>query len=128
MTVTVENVLDEVAAYLATQGYGTVGTDIGVNFMKDLPNPFIGVMSTGGPKLDNANRIIRFQLLVRHDKKATAMANACAIWALFSPSAVNVLATIKGIIKPDTEVGTPWLDAKQNTVYSLNFYLRRAGY
>ncbi len=126
MAVSVKNILDEIVTYLAAQGYGTVGVDITPTFMKDLPNAYIGVYSSGGPKIDIANRLVRFQIVVRNNNKEAAFTEACNIYNEFRHVA-NVLDTVKGIIKADSEVGEPFTDAKNNTKYSLNFHLRRTG-
>jgi hypothetical protein len=76
------------ASYLATLGYGTVGTSIRVNFIADSPDNQISVYEYGGaqsglghgnPDADALEQVF-LQVRVRNLSAATAQSTAYAIY------------------------------------------------
>lgn len=78
----------DVAAYLATLGYGTVGTSIRVNFVADSPDNQVSVYEYGGaqsglghgnPDADALEQVF-LQIRVRNLSASTAQSTAYAIY------------------------------------------------
>jgi hypothetical protein len=76
------DVISDIAAYLATGGYGTVGTSIFIEELQDQPDNQIVVFSSGGRPIqstDSHTVITYFDVHVRNTSKATARSKAIEI-------------------------------------------------
>lgn len=76
------DVASDIAAYLATQGYGTVGTSIFMDELQDQPANQIVVFNSGGSPIqsvDSHTIISYFDVHVRNTSKATARSKAIEI-------------------------------------------------
>lgn len=77
--------LDETADYLATQGIGTVGTDIFVGDVPPDPNNLVSLFGITGSNLNRDSRQVgtlhfpRFQVFVRNTDYANASAKLEAV-------------------------------------------------
>ncbi|WP_348528335.1 minor capsid protein [Methanothrix sp.] len=85
----------DIAAYLAAQGYGTVGTDIFLDELQDLPADQVVVFTGGGPAPDEvqgdpgAVDYPNIDVQVRSTSKATARTDAEAIRILLDCNTIN---------------------------------------
>jgi hypothetical protein len=63
------HLIDDVADYLASNGVGTVATDIFVGFLPEEPNNCVAVLDTGGSTPDAyiPTKSATFQVLVRSE-------------------------------------------------------------
>lgn len=76
------DVISDIASYLATGGYGAVGTSIFIDELQDLPDNQIVVFSSGGrpiQSMDGHTVITYFDVHVRNTSKATARSKAIEI-------------------------------------------------
>lgn len=76
------DVISDIAAYLATGGYGTVGTNIFIEELQDQPDNQIVVFSSGGRAVqstDSHTVITYFDVHIRNTSKATARSKAIEI-------------------------------------------------
>jgi hypothetical protein len=76
------DVISDIAAYLATGGYGTVGTSIFIEELQDQPDNQIVVFSSGGRPIqstDSHTVITYFDVHIRNTSKATARSKAIEI-------------------------------------------------
>ena len=76
------DVISDIAAYLATGGYGTVGTNIFIEELQDQPDNQIVVFGSGGRTIqstDGHTVVSYFDVHVRNTSKATARSKAIEI-------------------------------------------------
>jgi hypothetical protein len=111
----------EVRTHLASSAVGTIGYSLFYQ-LPDSPPTAIAVNATGGSPGTGPVTIRRptFQVLCRAQRKVTAATNATSVFGVLH-GRWNVLATIKGRIVADHEVGPYYRDANNNFVYTLNF-------
>jgi hypothetical protein len=85
----------DIATYLVAQGYGTIGTDIFLDELHDLPADQIAVFTGGGAEPDEvqgSTRAVDYPSLdvqVRSTSKATARTDAEAIRILLDCNTIN---------------------------------------
>lgn len=86
---------NDIAAYLAAQGYGTIGTDIFLDELQDLPADQIAVFTGGGVAPDeiqgspDAVDYPNLDVQVRSISKATARTDAEAIRILLDCATIS---------------------------------------
>lgn len=76
------DVISDIAAYLATSSYGTVGTSIFIEEFQDQPDNQIVVFGSGGRPIqstDSHTVITYFDVHIRNTSKATARSKAIEI-------------------------------------------------
>lgn len=76
------DVISDIASYLATGGYGAVGTSIFIDELQDQPDNQIVVFSSGGRPIqstDSHTVVTYFDVHVRNTSKATARSKAIEI-------------------------------------------------
>lgn len=127
--------LDAIAAHLATNGHGTVGTDIFKSQLPDSPDAAIGIFEYPGRPSDKAfgTTVLienpRFQILVRSAREGvvanaylTARTKAEAIYTLLD-GAGNL--TLSGIVYLYIEALQPpfhlEFDANRRAVIACNY-------
>ncbi len=77
-----DDIISDIASYLATSGYGTVGTSIFIDELQDQPANQIVVFSSGGSPIqstDSHTIISFFDVHVRNTSKAAARSKAIEI-------------------------------------------------
>lgn len=76
------DVIGDIASYLVTGGYGTLGTNVFIDELHDQPDNQIVVFSSGGRSIqstDSHTILIYFDVHVRNTSKATARSKAIEI-------------------------------------------------
>jgi hypothetical protein len=76
------DVISDIASYLVTGGYGTVGTSIFIDELQDQPDNQIVVFSSGGRSIqstDDHTVLTYFDVHIRNTSKATARSKAIEI-------------------------------------------------
>ena len=114
--------LNEVVAYLASGGAGTIGSNLFADHMPAKPTKCASVQLTGGPKgVGDPLQRPRIQVLVRDTSYQAGFTKACLVYELLNHK-VPSLSTIKGRVVPDHEPGPMYLDANGSVVFTLGFH------
>lgn len=113
--------LDEVAAFLQSNGIGDIGVSVFLGTTPAAPASLIGLYLQGGSETQNKtmDRVL-FQILVRDDSYPIGYARTQIIWGLLRNS-WNVLSTAKGRIVANNQPGISFRDENERIVFSLNF-------
>lgn len=114
---------EDIAASLATQGIGTVGTDIFTGTLPSSPQNCVAVIPTGGIRLrEDLNAIKRpsFQVVARNARWNLGMDKAELIFTALDRK-WNLMPSAKGQIVADHEPGVFFRDNNNLQVFSLNF-------
>lgn len=121
-------VADDIAAYLATQSLGTVGTDIFVGFLPEEPDDIIILTDTKGRPPDITTKIEfpGLQIRIRNTAYLTAFAEARKINDLLHGMNNVTLSTVYyDFIEGQ---GSPLFVSKDNkmrTTFSLDFIVTK---
>ena len=79
------SLVSDIADYLATNGLGTVGTDIFYSYIPDIDGNVIAVIDTGGPMPGVDIKDLKnptFQIFIRNSSYATGKANIDSVRSL----------------------------------------------
>lgn len=118
--------LDEIAAYLAAQGHGVVGTDLFEGMLPDDPDTLISLFETPGAMtrvslVDRAEER-SMQVRTRSGSYATARAKVEAIYALLHGKAQTTLGGGEFVLiearQPPFSLGR---DVKQRHSFATNY-------
>lgn len=113
--------IQDVAAYLASEGHGTVGRDIFVGTLPTKPIDAVAVLLSGGPA-DGGDPIRRpmFQILIRNRSEQQITLKGEQLY-LALKNKWNVLTEHNGRIQATNEPGPIGKDPGDVPVMSLNF-------
>ena len=113
--------LTDVASYLATNGVGTIGTDLFLQNAPETPKVTTVVFLTGGPSFpDNPTRYPSFSVHHRNTNVSSGLAKATQIHSLLGDR-WNVLPTLKGRIATDQAPGAYFVDQNGMFIYGTAY-------
>lgn len=117
---------DDIAEYLAAQGIGTVGTDIFVDHLPDLPDSCVAVMQTGGqqPSIYLPTKRPTFQVIVRnatHPGGEDRLASVRGLLHNLYNTPLNSGQTYAYYVQASSEGGFIGKDAAGRYEFSANF-------
>jgi hypothetical protein len=118
-------VQETIATYLQTGAYGTLATDLFIDFMPPSPINCIAVTAYGGPPpvrgIGQTSRlydIVRVQVKVRNSDPGTALANIESIYTYLEGSRPSGIIFVRAVNSRGLYLGK---DSNNATTYSLNF-------
>lgn len=119
-------VIDDIAQYLATNGVGTLGTDLFKSFVPSTPDDCVTVLDTGGvkPDADIPTKSPTFQVYIRAASYSAGRAKLDSVRALLHQVAnQNLVAnqTYFYYILALAEGGHLGRDANGRDLFSINF-------
>lgn len=112
-----------VAAYLQTQGVGTVGHVVFRHQLPSSPSGVVAVFPAGG--VARGGHVLespRVQCLARDETIDTALARASAVFEILDGAWVR-LGSAAGRFTADAKLGGYFRDEHNRPVYSMNFTL-----
>jgi len=114
-----------VATRLQTGGYGTLATNLFIDFMPPMPYDCIAVTAYGGPppvrgigETATLYDIVRVQVKIRKASPGDALTAVDQIYEYLQGSAPSGIIFIRAVNSRGLYLGK---DANNNTTYSLNF-------
>lgn len=116
--------LDDLAAYMASHGIGTVGTDLFKSYMPTDPVTNVTIYETGGPQPNKELPIKKptFQVTVRSASYSTGRARLAAVRALFQGiNSTTIGSTFFFYIEAISEGGHLGRDDNGADLFSINF-------
>lgn len=117
------NLVENIATYLASQGFGTRGTDLFLQTMPSSPATCTVVFATGGNEYrGNPTRFPSFSIQYRNKNAASGYTTVMSINAALHEK-WNVLATYPGRIAATSEPGYYFRDNANLAVFPLNYVL-----
>lgn len=122
-------VIDDVATYLATNGVGTVGTDLFKGYLPESPNACVSVLDTGGsqPDPDIPTKEPTFQIMIRSTNYSTGRSKLDTIRSLLHQE--DNIELVSGqtyfyFILAISEGGHLGRDDNGRDLFSINFHCR----
>lgn len=119
------SVQETIATYLQTGGYGTLATNLFIDFMPPLPYDCTAVTAYGGPPpvrgIGQTSRlydIVRVQVKVRKASPGDALTAIESIYTYLEGSRPSGLVFVRAVNSRALYLGK---DANNLTTYSLNF-------
>lgn len=117
----INKLVRDLAAYLQTNGVGTLGTDLFIQTMPERPAVSTVVVMTGGPIIPgDPTRRPTFQVQHRNTHIASALPKSVEIHNLLD-NKWNILKDFPGRIVGVSEVGPSFKDDAGHIIFSLNF-------
>lgn len=124
--------LDEIAAYLATQSVGTVGTNIFIGIIPDSPDNCVALFEYGGSAPDLVGTYVErpnLQVRVRNTSYSTGRAKcASVITALHTLGETTLSGTRYLWVAAKQSPISLGVDAKERYEWSINFQVVKEGY
>jgi hypothetical protein len=119
------SVEETIATYLQTGGYGTLATNLFIDFMPPSPLNCIAVTAYGGPPpvrgIGQTSRlydIVRVQIKVRNTSPGTALSTIESIYTYLEGSRPSGIVFVRAVNSRGIYLGK---DSNNATIYSLNF-------
>lgn len=117
----ITNLANLLAEHMAANGIGTLGTDLFIQTMPELPRVSTVVVMTGGPIIpEDPTRRPSFQVQHRNTHIESALPKSVQIHNLFD-NRWNVLKDFPGRIVAVSEVGSSFKDESGLVIFPLNF-------
>lgn len=119
-------IVEEVAAYLASEGVGILKETLFMNTLPDTPEQCVAVLNIGGPtSVDPIPKRHGISVLLRAADHDAGLATAWQIYNLLH-NKWNVLPESTGRVVGDLLPGMYYFDENNRIIYSLSFTVEQA--
>lgn len=113
-------VLDSIGTYVASYGFGSLGSNIFLDTLPGTPYACIGIFHYGGIRIEgNPLRRIDFQLRVRNPDHALADTIASSLYTLFDNKWCSLAPSFRGNFQCLSEVNEKTVDENSHALYTF---------